>query len=82
MNTSRPTHSMSQYDKDMSVYTYILNTVSSIRLQSIGQTDNDHGAEILSAIRTQIQIFKPIKPHTNHDAIKESAASAMQSALI
>lgn len=62
MNTSRPTLSMSQYEKDMTAYTYILNTVNSIRLHSIGQVDNDHGAEMLSALRTQIQIFKPIKP--------------------
>ncbi len=63
MNTSRSTTSMNQYEKDMSAYTYIENTVNSIRLAGIGQIDNDHGAKILAALRAMIQTYKPVKPN-------------------
>lgn len=82
MNTSRSTIDLSQYAKDMSAFTYIANTVNSIRLAGIGQIDNDHGAKILAALCALIQTYKPVKPKTNHDVIKESAEIAMQGALI
>lgn len=63
MNTSRSTIALDQYEKDMTAYTYIQNTVNSIRLQGVGQIDNDHGAKILAALRTMIQTYEPVMPY-------------------
>lgn len=62
MNTSRSTVALDQYEKDMTAYTYIQNTVNSIRLQGIGQINNDHGAKILAALRAMIQTYEPVMP--------------------
>lgn len=62
MNTSRSTVDMTQHSNDMSAFTYIMNTVNSIRLQAVGQKDNDLGATILASICAMIQTYKPVKP--------------------
>ncbi len=63
MNTSRSTIALDQYEKDMTAYTYINNTVNSIRLQGISQTDNLHGDKMIKAISAVIETFKPVNPN-------------------
>jgi hypothetical protein len=53
---------MSDYAKDMSAYTYILNTIASIRLKGIAQETNEQGNKILTALLNMIETYKPVKP--------------------
>jgi len=80
MNTSRSTVDMSQYAKDMTAFTYIANTVNSIRLAATGQLDNEHGAKILVALRALVQTHKPVQPKP--DTITQLADVAAQGELI